>query len=168
MRARSWLAEAQMTSSYRATGHASVRVTPATHLTPAGAWALDELVLPHAAAAQAAKPAAVPQISAEEKARLIDEGYARGLRDGEAKARSTAQATIDDTVIILGSAAAQLTELAAIAPGALEENIAALATVVARQIVQREVAQDRELVANLVRRALTEFPIDQTVRIRVN
>jgi flagellar assembly protein FliH len=30
------------------------------------------------------------------------------------------------------------------------------------------VSLDRELVADLVRRALTEFPIEQTVRIRVN
>jgi len=64
--------------------------------------------------------------------------------------------------------AAELTEAATLAPAVLEENIAALAVVVARQIVAREVSLDRELVANLVRRALTEFPIDQSVRIRVN
>jgi flagellar assembly protein FliH len=50
----------------------------------------------------------------------------------------------------------------------LEENIAALAVIVARQIIGREVTLAANLVADLVRRALTEFPIDQSVRIRVH
>jgi flagellar biosynthesis/type III secretory pathway protein FliH len=61
-----------------------------------------------------------------------------------------------------------MTEVASLATSVLEENIAALAVIVARQIVAREVALDRQLVAELVRRALTEFPIEQSVRIRVN
>ena len=64
--------------------------------------------------------------------------------------------------------AAELSEAGALAPAILEENIAALAVVVARQIVAREVDLEKDLVSNLVRRALTEFPIDQSVRIRVN
>ena len=135
----------------------------------AGAWFLDELSDPNAAgtAGRAARVAA-SQVSAEERARLIDEGYARGLADGEAKARATAQAHIRDAMTAVRTATAKLAEVTEMAPGVLEENVTALAVVIARQIVAREVAIDREIVPSLVRRALTEFPIDQSVRIRVN
>lgn len=48
------------------------------------------------------------------------------------------------------------------------ENIAALAVAVARHVVGREIRSDPSGVADLVRRALTEFPIDQPMRVRVN
>lgn len=156
-------------SSKRATGQATVRTTPAGQVTGAGAWFLDELADPNSqgAAGRAAR-AAASQITAEERARLIDEGYARGLADGEAKARATAQAHVRDAMNAVRAVSAKLTEHTALAAGVLEENIAALAVVVARQIVAREVSLDKEIVPNLVRRALTEFPIEQSVRIRVN
>lgn len=47
-------------------------------------------------------------------------------------------------------------------------NIAALAVAVARHVVGRELATDAGTVAELVRRALAEFPIDQPMRVRVN
>jgi flagellar assembly protein FliH len=99
---------------------------------------------------------------------LIDEGYARGLADGEAKARAAAHGEVDEAITSLRGIAAELSEAGTLAPSILEENIAALAVVVARQIVAKEVSLEKDLVANLVRRALTEFPIDQAVRIRVN
>jgi flagellar biosynthesis/type III secretory pathway protein FliH len=48
------------------------------------------------------------------------------------------------------------------------ENIAALALTVARHIVGRELHSDAAAVADLVKRALAEFPIDQPMRVRVN
>jgi flagellar assembly protein FliH len=158
-----------MTSSYRATGLASVRTTPANQVSPAGAWFLNELAEPHVSAEQERAPRVpTPQITAEEKARLIDEGYARGLADGEAKARAAAQNSVMEALGVVRQVTLQLSEVASMAPAVLEENIAALAVIVARQIVAREVSLERDLVANLVRRALTEFPIDQSVRIRVH
>jgi len=153
-----------MKGSFKATGHASVRATPAAQV-PGSVWALDEL----GAATGDKKGRALPsQVTAEERARLIDEGYARGLADGEAKARAAAQATVNDVVSATRRIAAELTEASALAPSILQENVAALAVIVARQIVAREVSIEKDLVANLVRRALTEFPIDQGVRIRVH
>lgn len=154
-----------MTSSFKATGTASVRQTPATAIQNAGAWSLTELKVTHAAATPAAQ---TPETIAQEKARLIDEGYARGLADGEKKAFAAAHARISDALNVIQGITTQMTEVASLAPSVIEENIAALAVIVARQIVAREVALDRQLVAELVRRALTEFPIEQTVRIRVN
>lgn len=156
-----------MTSSYRATGAASVRQTPAAAIQNAGAWSLDELKVTQSATSSATA-AQTPETIAQEKARLIDEGYARGLADGERKASASAQARVTEALAAIDGITAQMSEVASLAPSVLEENIAALAVIVARQIVAREVALDRELVAELVRRALTEFPIEQSVRIRVN
>jgi flagellar assembly protein FliH len=151
-----------MTSSLKATGQASVRATPAAQV--AGAtWMLDEL-----GDGKTAGRGLPSQVTAEERARLIDEGYARGLADGEAKARAAAQATVNEALASIRGLTAELREAGSLAPAILEENIAALAVVVARQIVAKEVSVEKDLVANLVRRALTEFPIDQGVRIRVN
>jgi flagellar biosynthesis/type III secretory pathway protein FliH len=162
-----------MTSSYRATSTASVRQTPAAAIPSAGVWSLSELTVPtrstpSSPAPNVAPPAVDPQLLAEERARLIDEGYARGLADGERKASLAAQQRITDAAGVVDAVVVQMREIASLSPSILEENVAALAVIVARQIVAREVSLDRELVADLVRRALTEFPIDQSVRIRVN
>jgi flagellar biosynthesis/type III secretory pathway protein FliH len=156
-----------MTSSFRATGTASVRQTPSSAMPNAGAWSLDELAL-EAKATVKRESSAPSALTAEEKASLLDEGYARGLADGEHKARANAQQQVKDALGLVKGIVAQMREVASLAPAVIEENIAALAVIVARQIVAREVSLDRELVADLVRRALTEFPIEQSVRIRVN
>jgi flagellar assembly protein FliH len=172
MPAKSSSEAALMTSSFKATGHAAVRATPAAQVSGSTAWFLDELVLPTAKAsvfnAPAAKEVVNPQLLAEERARLIDEGYARGLADGEHKARLAAQATLEQALGVVHEMSSQLSEVVSLAPAVLEENVAALAVIVARQIIGREVGLDKDVVANLVRRALTEFPVDQSVRIRVN
>lgn len=50
----------------------------------------------------------------------------------------------------------------------ISENIVALAVAVARHVVDRELALDPTIVAHIVSQAITAFPIDQPVRIRVN
>src|SRR5579884_743916 len=125
MRARSSWEAAPMTSSYKATGTASVRQTPAAALPNAGPWALAELGTLDAS--RGAKPPAQPTISPEERARLIDEGYARGLADGERKALGNAQAQIDGALALISQITARLKEVASVAPAILEDNIAALA-----------------------------------------
>jgi flagellar assembly protein FliH len=165
-----------MTSSYRATGTASVRQTPAAVIETATPWTLGELAFPgkvtsfvdNANDAQAVDPTIYAAEQAAERAALIDEHYARGLVDGERRAAVAAEARIQEIRSTVAAAADKLAEAANIAPGVLEENIATLAVIVARHIVQREVSLDADMVADLVRRSLTEFPIDQTVRIRVH
>ena len=51
---------------------------------------------------------------------------------------------------------------------AVAENVSALAVAVAHHIVGRAIETDPAIVAELVKRALAEFPIDQPVRVRVN
>ncbi|HTE45817.1 MAG TPA: FliH/SctL family protein [Gemmatimonadaceae bacterium] len=158
-----------MTSSFRATGQASVRATPAAQVQTAGAWAPLELSMTSSTTAAAPATRAVNDaLTAAERASLIDEGYARGLADGEKKALAAGQARVAGALTVLEAASEKLNDLIVLAPGIVEENITALAIIVARQIVAHEVVVDRTIVADLVRRALTEFPIEQAVRIRVH
>lgn len=50
----------------------------------------------------------------------------------------------------------------------LEENLAALAVSIARQLMGRELREDHDAVADLVRRAVAKFPVGQDVTIRLN
>jgi flagellar assembly protein FliH/type III secretion protein L len=52
--------------------------------------------------------------------------------------------------------------------GNAEENICALAVTVARHLIAREIAADPSIVADAVRTALAEFPLEETVRVRMN
>jgi flagellar biosynthesis/type III secretory pathway protein FliH len=163
-----------MTSSFRATGAASVRQTPAAVIETAAVWTLNELPFPpkdtfgDEADVEIIDPAMAAAEQAAERAALIDEHYARGLVDGERKAAAAAEARVAEIRALVATATDKLAEAANVAPAVLEENLATLAVIVARQIVQREVALDGNVIADLVRRSLTEFPIDQALRIRVN
>jgi flagellar biosynthesis/type III secretory pathway protein FliH len=165
-----------MTSSFKATGAASVRQKPATVSSEAvSAWTLSELAMPadtksfeDVEIVETVDPAIAAAEQAAERAALIDEHYARGLVDGERKAAAAAEARIAEIRAFVAEASDKLAEAANVAPSILEENIATLAVIVARQIVQREVTFDGDVIADLVRRSLTEFPIDQTLRIRVH
>jgi flagellar biosynthesis/type III secretory pathway protein FliH len=50
----------------------------------------------------------------------------------------------------------------------LEENLVALATAVARHLVQRELRADPQAYQALVHEAVTSFPPDQAVRVRIH
>jgi flagellar assembly protein FliH len=153
-----------MTSSLKATGRASVRQTPGAAVPGALAWSLTDLT-----AAAAANPGSASMaVSAEERAALIEEGYAAGFADGQQKAIETSQARVTQSLAMINNAIKPVQMAASLAPAMLEENVAAIATIVARQIVAREVATSPEIITELVRRTLTEFPIDQALRIRVN
>jgi len=52
--------------------------------------------------------------------------------------------------------------------GNAEENIAALAVMVARHIVQREVNADPSFVRDVVQSAMAQYPLDQEITIRIN
>src|SRR4051812_3126514 len=110
-----------MTSSYRATGQASVRATPAAAMATEGVWAPSELAVPRAAHSPAPNaPVVTATMNAEERARLIDEGYARGLADGENKGFSAAQAQVGASVATLNGVVTQLNEASTLAPAVLE------------------------------------------------
>jgi flagellar assembly protein FliH len=118
--------------------------------------------------ASPAAPVITPEIAAAERASLIEEGYARGVEEGMRRGMIAGRSQFTDAIAALTGVMGEMRQASTLAPAVLEENLAALAVIVARQIMSREVSLSRELVADLIRRALTEFPIDQAIRIRVN
>lgn len=154
------------------------------------AWELEELPLPAAPAVAfgiADAPVGLPaddfaaleqreaELDAARRARHAAEteraradGHAAGLAQGRAEGAAMAWAQYAEGAEVLGAAVAQLKEEEARYLHGLEENLAALAVAVARHLIGREVRQDASIVADLVRRALAEFPVDQPVRVRVH
>ena len=91
-------------------------------------------------------------------------GFEEGRHEGEhaeAARLRTALTAAEESIDILRSGEERW-------QGMIEENICALAVAVARHIIDREVADNPEILEKLVKRALGEFPIDHPVRVRVN
>jgi flagellar biosynthesis/type III secretory pathway protein FliH len=92
------------------------------------------------------------------------DSYAAGRRDGEiseANRLQSAVSAMEQALDTIRASEAKWQEC-------VTENIAALAVTVARHIVGRELNSDASTFADLVKRALAEFPIDQPMRVRVN
>lgn len=96
------------------------------------------------------------------------EGYERGFAEGERAARAEQEPAVQALLAALGEAAEELRTHEARWLANLEENVAALAVVVARHIVQREVTADPALLRTLVDGALAQFPVDHAVTVRVH
>src|SRR5262249_53451434 len=134
-----------MTSSLRATVGASVRQTPGAAVAGAAAWSLTDL-----SAAATASGSNAAAMSAEERAALIEEGYASGYADGQKHGTEAAQARVSQALALIDKITVDVQATASLAPSMLDENVAALAVIVARQIVAREVATSSEVIADLV------------------
>lgn len=130
---------------------------------PPSLWSLDELASLRSTSGQ-------PEGSDDSGSspREIDLAYARGYEEGRrageaaeaARLRTALQALVEGAAVIQEEGAAWLNNV--------DENVAAVAVSVARQILDREISIDPEAVAALVRRALLEFPIEQALVIRLN
>ncbi len=147
------------------------------HATP---WALDELESPDLFAMPA------EQVSVEQAgttaehdedvhahysaqvARAEAEAYARGRADAETTARQAADSRIASALNALSDALESVRMHEERWTANAEENISALSIVVARHVVQREVEADPDVVRGLVQRALSQFPMDQLVTVRLH
>lgn len=141
-------------------------------------WSLDEFAMPElfgTAAAQIAAPtgsaAAEPAYEtrlAAESARIEADAYARGRADGERAARGALEHALTGAMHALGEAveSVRLHESRWLANA--EENIAALAVLVARHVVQRAVDADPTLVQHVVLHALEQCPTEQDISVRLH
>jgi len=146
----------------------------------ATAWSLDEFAVADGfgefTPAETRTPTQSPDdMEADFQARLAVErsraeaaAYSRGRADGERAARAGADEEIASAMALLSDAlnTVQLHESRWVSNA--EENIAALAVMVARHIVQREVSTDSSFVCDVVQRAMAQYPLDQEITIRVN
>ena len=103
-----------------------------------------------------------------EREQLTSDAYDAGHAAGRAAAEAEFEQRASQAIAALHAAAVQIRENEARYLNALEDNIAVLATTVARQLIAREVRGSADVTADLIRRAVTEFPIDEALRIRIN
>lgn len=158
------------------------RWTPDPLAAPEPLFSAAELERVRAEAAAAARSAAL--VGAEQGARLreaalleeaqarlelaIEEAHRHGLEQGREEGARSEAVRLREAVRSAEAALDGVRAGEARWTGTIEENVCALATLIARQIIGREVALGRDSVRELVRSALAEFPIDQPVRIRIN
>lgn len=98
----------------------------------------------------------------------FERGRAEGLAIGVEEGRRLEAERVADAVRALTAAAAELRANSDAWLRTIEENISALAVAVARHVIGREIRSDGAAVADLVRRALTEFPVDEPVKVRLH
>ena len=148
---------------------------------PVTKWALDELEMPDifevpsgreiaarsdAAAAQASSEQIVT--SPQELARIEAAAYAHGRADGEKMAWAESLPRIESIADALALALEDVRVHQARWTANAEENLAVLAVAVARQLIAREVETDATIVSDLVQRALSQFPLDHPVTVRLH
>lgn len=140
------------------------------------AWAPDELVLDTRALHEVVRrpepvppePAALDALDAERMERALQEAYERGVADGRRAGEAAEAARLRTAVQAVTEAMTSLHADADKWVGHAEENVCALAIAVARQVIGREVAMDKSTLADMVRQALEEFPLDQPLTLRVH
>lgn len=96
------------------------------------------------------------------------DGFARGVEEGRRQESERHAQQIARGVASLEAAARAIQEAEAPSLEALERNLTALAVAVARHLVGRELRSDAGAIADLVRRALAEFPADEPLRVRIH
>lgn len=140
-------------------------------------WSLDEFAMPElfgTAAAQVAAPsasAAEPAYEmrlAAESARIEADAYARGRADGERAARGALEHALTGAMQALSEAVESVRIHESRWLANAEENIAALAVLVARHVVQGAVDADPTLVHNVVRHALEQCPMEHDIAVRMH
>jgi flagellar assembly protein FliH len=139
-------------------------------------WALDELPLPDIFPMSDEQQRIIASAvdidqhahSAAERVRLEADAYERGYEDAERALRANAEGHVAAALSALNDAIASVELHTARWMANAEENIAALAVVVARHLVQREVTADPTIVRDLVQRALSQIPMDSAVTVRLH
>ncbi len=130
-------------------------------------WSPDELP-PEAARSAGPGGDGGGTTDADRVALASEEGHARGYeagfragQDAEAERLRTAVEALDEALRNVAEGEERWIANA-------EENVCALAVAVARQLIAREVATDQQVVVEMVREAVAEFPLKQSVTIRLN
>ena len=98
----------------------------------------------------------------------LEAAYQQGFRDGEASGLERALRELDPSRQAAEKAASQLSVLREELKTHTQENILALALIVARRVMEREIQAAPGTVAELVEKALAHSPLDQKIRVRLN
>lgn len=139
-------------------------------------WSLDELPMPdifpmsdmQQNVADAEVEIDLHAHYAAERTRLEAAAYQRGVQDAQQAARDGDNERLSAALSALQESVASVQLHATRWTSNIEENVAAVAVAVARHIVEREVTVDHTVVRDLVQRALAQFPMDQTITVRLH
>jgi len=115
-----------------------------------------------------ARQAPSPEAAEAERERAREEGYETGFNDGMIAGRNQAMKELRPNLQASVKVVEEMEEFQTALMEKMEENLTVLALAVARQLMEREVQAEPEVVANLVRSALSHFPLDQKLRIRLH
>jgi len=113
----------------------------------------------------------VPVDAAEDRINveaMVESAYASGYEDGVTEGERMARERLDGAVRALEQAVAAWEAGNEEREALARDNLHALAVGVARHIVGRELKADAQAVADLVRRALSIFTVQESIRIRLN
>jgi flagellar assembly protein FliH len=106
---------------------------------------------------------------AAEQARAHQAELSEALERGREEGRREESARLQQALAAAHSAIDEVRGAEAVRLEAFESNLAALAVAVARHVMGRELSADGAgIIADLVRQALTHFPVNQPVRVRVH
>lgn len=94
----------------------------------------------------------------------FQQGYSRGKKDGETEAHKGFRTVLAAAEAALDRTRETQQEMLA----DLEQNTAALSVAVARQLILRELEADHAVITDLVREAISAFPLGDTLHVRVN
>lgn len=109
-----------------------------------------------------------PEVREAERAREREEAYERGFNEGMDAGRRQAMQELGPNLQASVTVVAEMEDFRGELLNQMQDNLTALSLAVARQIMEREVKSEPSIVANLVRTALSHYPLDQKLRIRLN
>ncbi len=98
----------------------------------------------------------------------LDGAYQQGYDDGRAEGAAVEAAKVGNALKALDDVIATMQDERPHWMEAMEQNLVALATAIARQIVERELKGSADDITELVRRGIAEFPLEAAVKVRLN
>lgn len=111
---------------------------------------------------------ALEEVLRAELEERVAEAYREGFEAGHTAGAEAAAAELSSARSAAIEAAAEIRAREADWAGVLEENVCAVATAVARRILDRELETDRLVVLEMARAAVERFGLEESLRIRLN
>jgi flagellar biosynthesis/type III secretory pathway protein FliH len=129
-------------------------------------WTWKEL--PGNGANSSGDPEVTPEELELQTQAALEEAYRRGLAEGITRGQAEARQELAAALSVARQAVDQVRAEQAEWMANLDESLAAVAVGAARLLVEQELATDHQVIERLIARALTQFPREHKVKVRVN
>jgi flagellar biosynthesis/type III secretory pathway protein FliH len=98
----------------------------------------------------------------------LEEAYRRGVDDGRRTARAQARRELASAMGVALKVMDEIKSGRAMWMSTVKENLVTLAAGIARQIVDRELSLDPTIFVETAKKAISAFPVDEPLRVRVH